>query len=333
MEFIASDIKRQLDKLNSLLSNKGLVENSNRFVFDEEGIFAFDGETFVATIFPTELFGAVEGETFYKFIEKLGANKISIEEEENEIIIRKGRSESRFSFEKEVSCPLDLVIDEWKDLPSNFLEALNICSYTTGSDYTDMRTVCIHVKDNICESSDIYRITIFEMQGKIEDELFIPNDVLTFFNKSKPVRYCVRENWVYYEDIDGTIIAHRKPTFEKDYPDLRSKVMQLTDFHIIELPEKLYESLDKSSVFLEGKFEGDKFVTIICDDGKLALESKNIGKQYNDQMRVHFKDKIKFEINPVFLMQMMEKSNQVHVNEQVIKIDDGGCIYVASLIS
>lgn len=333
MEFIASDIKQQLDRLNALLSGKGMVENSNKFVFDEEGIYAFNGDFFIATIFKTDLFGAVEGDIFFKLINKLGANKITIEVDKNDLVITKGRSEAKIAFDTEVKCPINLEIKGWKKLPEDFLEAVNICSYTTGSDYTDMRTVCIHVKDKYAESSDVYRITVFEMKSAIEDELFIPNEILPFFNKSKPVKYSISDNWIYYEDLDGTIIAHRQPSFDENYPDLQGKIASLGEFHEIELPEKLYESLDKSTIFLEGKFDGDKFVSIACEDGNLTLESKNIGKCYKDEMRISFKDKISFEVNPNFLMQIMEKKSIVHVNKAIIKIDTANCVYVAALIS
>lgn len=332
MELIASDLKLQLDKLNAVLSIKGLVENANKFVFDKEGIYAFNGEVFVATIFPTDLYGAVEGDILYKLITKLGANKIEIELEKEELLIRKGRSESRIAFDTEINCPIDLSINKWKPLPEDFLEAVNVCSYTTGSDYTDMRTVCIHVKGDVCESSDVFRITIFKMKSALKDELFVPNDILPFFNKSKPIKYCIVDNWIYFEDLDGTIIAHRQPTFEGNYPDLQGKISELQGFHLVELPEKLYESLDKAAIFLDSKFEADKFVSVVCNDGTLVLESKSIGKHYKDSMRITFKDHVKFDVNPAHLMQIMEKASIVHVNSSIIKIDNPNCTYVAALI-
>lgn len=333
MEFIASDIKIQLDKINALLSQKGLVENSNKFIFDEEGIYAFNGETFIATVFETNIYGAVEGDVFYKLISKFGANKISIVIEGDEMVIVKGRSESRLAFDKETECPIDLSIENWKALPEDFFEVVNIASFTTGTDYTDMRTVCIHLKGNICESSDVYRISILEMKSEIQDEIFVPNDILPFFNKSKPIKYSVAENWVYYLDLNGTIIAHRLPTFENNYPDLREKVSGLTGFHKLELPEKLYDSLDRAGIFLDGKFEGDKFVSVSCIENILTLESKNIGKAYKESMRIDYADKVAFEVNPTFLMQMMEKTNEVEVNDSIIKIHSGNCLYVAALTS
>lgn len=332
MELIASDLKLQLDKLNALLSAKGLVEGANKFSFDEEGIYAFNGEVFIATIFPTDLYGAVEGDIFNKLINKLGANKIDIVKENEELVIKKGRSESRMAFDTDIKCPIDLSVNKWKSLPEDFIEAINVCSYTTGSDYTDMRTVCIHLKGDVCEASDVFRITIFKMKSAIKDELFIPNDILPFFNKSKPIKYCVVDNWTYFEDLDGTIIAHRQPTFEGKYPNLQEKISSLKDFHLVELPEKLYESLDKASIFLDGKFEGDKFVSITCNEGTLTLDSKATGRCYKDQMRINFKDHIKFDVNPTHLMQIMEKASIVHVNSSIIKIDNPNCTYVAALI-
>lgn len=320
MEIIASDLKKKLDKLNNLLTNKGLIEGSDLFHFDKESIFAFNGEAFIGVFFKNDLFGAVEGDTFYKLIDKYGTDEIIIEQQEESLIVKKGRSKSIFNFDTNIKCPLKLDIDTWKKLPDDFMDALNVCIYATGTDYTDMRTTCIHIKDDIVESTDTYRIMTYKMKKEIKDELFIPNEVLTYFNKSKPIQYSNWQNWVYYMDLDETIIAHRKISFEADYPDLQEKINCLNNFHKIELPQKLYDSLQRASIFLKEKFETDKFVLIKIYKNKLRVTSKGMTGKYSDVLKIDFDDNISFEINPKFLMDAMEKETQIEINDDVIKV-------------
>jgi len=335
MEFIANDIKQQLDKLTAVISAKGLIEDSDKIVFDREGMYAFNGEIFVAVLFKTPFFGSVEGSLFCRLISKYGSNKIDIEENGDKLVITKGRSEVEVPFDHEVNCPIDLTVDKWKKLPADFLECINLAAYTTGKDYSDMRTVCIHVVDNICESSDVMRISVIEAKNKIEDELFIPNDALTFFNKCKPVHYFVQNNWVYYEDLEGTMILHREITFDREYPKLKQMVESLTGMKEIELPEKLYDSLERASALFDKSSEGDRVVNFECKDNKLRLyvTAKNTGgASYKDELRIDFDGELYFAINPAFMMQIMEKSNKVQVNDNAIKITTGNSTYVTCLM-
>ena len=325
MEVIASDLKQVLDNLNSVISTKGLVENCDKFVFNKDGIFAFNGETFVAVNFKNDLKGAVQGSTFYKIIDKHNTNKINIEIDGENLIVKKGKSKSLFPFDSDAKCPIPLKIKKWLDLPNNFLEAVNVCSYTTGKDYTDMRTVCIHVKGAVAESSDSFRMSVFKLENEIKDELFIPTDALKFFNKCKPIKYCKTKDWCYYQDLNGTIVCHRDISFSDAYPDLSSILAQEEGYYELELPEKLYDSLEKASVFLDGKVENDKFVSISSSGGKLKILSKGNGGQYSETLKVSFADKIKFDVHPNYMMSAIERNSTIQINENTIKISSESC--------
>jgi len=298
MEVIASDLKLVLDGLNSVVSSKGLVEDCDKFVFDKKGIFAFNGDNFIAVKFESDISGAVPGEIFYKIIDKHGASKIDIIVEGETLIVKKGRSKSSFPFDAEVKCPITLEVKKWKNLPGNFLEAVNTCSYTTGKDYTDMRTVCIHMKDDIAESSDSFRMSLVKLENKMKDELFIPNDALRFFNKCKPIQYSKTKDWIYYKDLSGTIVCHRGITFAQEYEDLKAIVDAQEGYQQLEFPEKLYDSLEKASVFLDKEVDQDRVVSISCKGGKLKISSKSNSGKYSEVLKVEFDKVIDFNIHP-----------------------------------
>lgn len=325
MEVIASDLKLVLDGLNSVVSSKGLVEDCDKFVFDKKGIFAFNGDNFIAVQFESDLSGAVPGEIFYKIIDKHGTNKIEIFVDGESLIVKKGRSKSSFPFDSEIKCPINLEVKKWKDLPVNFLAAVNTCSYTTGKDYTDMRTVCIHMKDDIAESSDSFRLTLVKLETKIKDELFIPNDALKFFNKCKPVQYNKTKDWVYYKDLNGTIVCHRGMTFSQEYEDLNAIVESQEDYQKLEFPEKLYDSLEKASVFLDKEVDQDRFVSISCKGGKLKISSKSTSGKYSEVLKVEFDKSIRFDIHPSYMMEAIERTSTISINSSTIKISSANC--------
>lgn len=325
MEIIASDLKLALDGLNSVVSSKGMVEDCDKFVFDKKGIFAFNGENFIAVKFESDISGAVPGETFYKIIDKHGTSKIEIDVDGDCLIVKKGRSKSSFPFDVDVKCPISLEVKKWKDLPTNFLEALNTCSYTTGKDYTDMRTVCIHMKGDVAESSDSFRMTLVKLASKIKDDLFIPNDALKFFNKCKPVQYSKTKDWIYYKDLNGTIICHRGIVFSQEYPDLKAMVESQEGYQQLEFPEKLYDSLEKASVFLDKEVDQDRYVSISCKGGKLKISSKSTSGKYLEVLKVGFDNTIEFDIHPSYMMEAIERSSTVSINDATIKISSATC--------
>lgn len=332
MEIIASDLKEVLARLLNILTNKGLVENANKFIFSGDKIHVFDGQTFIQVNFKTEIFGSVEGDSFFKYIEKMGTAKIEMTQTEDKVNVKRGKSVASFVTEKDEDCPIVIDGVEWKKAPENFLAGLNACSYTCGEDYTDMRSVVIHVKNNFVESTDGERITRFTLSSKVRGELFIPKDLVSFLTKGKIVSYAQTEEWMFFKNQNSDLICHRCISLAEEYEDLGKVVEGCNEGEKLELPEKMYDSIEKAAIFQNDvKVESDKRITIRCKGEKLRIESNGSHGNFLEIINSNIQRNFAFSINPNFLMQIMEKSNQILFHEDYIRIEAEEYVFLTCL--
>jgi len=334
MDTVASDLKSILGRLAVLLSDKGMIENCDKFHFSNDFIYVFNGQTFILARFESGITGSVDGELFHKLIDKMGTSKISIEATDTEVVVTKGRAVARFALDKADECPIDLNIDTWKEAPENFVSGLMTASLTCGNDRTDFRTMVIHAFEGIIESSDSLRITQFKLSSPMEDELFIPSDIVKFLNRAKITRYSKSESWIYFENQTGDIICHRIAVFGEKYPDLTALLEANSDGKKITFPERMYEAAETAGIFQDDvKNDPDKRITVVCKAKTMRISSKGSAGSYTVPLPVDFDDVIRFSIQPAFLLQAMEKGNDIFLNANCLKVVTSDYVYLTSLSS
>lgn len=334
MEIIASDLKDALSRLAGVLTNKGLVEGSESFIFNENTIHVFDGETFIEVTFETGVKGAVEGQSFLKYIEKMGTAKIEISQNDKCVNIKKGKAVASFLVQDEDSAPPVQDTDTWMKAPDNFLAALNACSFTVGKDYTDMRTVVIHMKDSYAESTDEERITRFKLGKKIKCELFIPVDLVPALSRAKITHYSQSEDWMSFKNQEGDRICHRNIALGDSYQDLASVVNECNEGEKIEFPDKMYDAIEKAAIFQANlKIESDRKITVRSRAGKIRIESHGTHGNFSETLTSGLEQNFAFIINPAFMLQIMEKSNTVYFHADYIRIETEDYVFLTSLNS
>lgn len=332
MEIIASDLKDVLSRLSVVLTNKGMVENADKFVFNKETVHVFDGQTFMVANFATGVEGGVEGSSLLKYIEKLSTNTVEINQVEQKISIKKGRSVASFVIENSSEFPVNLSEISWRKAPGNFIPAITACSYTCGQDYTDMRLVVVHIAGEYAESTDQERITRFKLDRPIKDELFIPANIVPYLSKAKIVKYALTEDWMFFENQAGDVICHRNVSLGEDYENLEQIVKNNSGGKPLELPDKMYDAVEKAAIFQNDiKIEADRRIAVRCKAGKIRIESNGTHGNFLEVIPCDIEESFCFTVNPAFLMQIMEKSNTVLFHDDFMKIENENYVFLTTL--
>lgn len=333
MEIIASELKEVLNRLSGILTNKGIVDNSDRFIFKEDVVYAFDGETLIQSKFETGVRGAVEGQSFLKYLDKMANSKIELVQNENCIDVKKGRSVASFKTEVENELPIEINNEiDWKKCPANLLEAMTACSYTCGHDYTDMRTVVVHVKGDVAESTDEERITRYSLKKKVKDEFFVPVDLINHLSRFGIVNYALSSDWLWFKNQNDDIICHRNISFGQEYPDLEQIVQQCQEGKTINFPDKMYDAVEKAAIFQSDlKIESDRKIVIRCKSNKIKVESHGTHGDYCEVLNTDLDKSFSFAINPSFLMQIMEKSDSIFFHPDYIRIETDNYVFLTTL--
>ena len=332
MIFVANELKQLLLPLSRIVATKDTTENGDKFIFDGKKVYAFNGEIFACQELETDFQCAVVAETLFKMISKYDMNEIEIDMGDDGFLhVKKGTNDTTFNIEEEFECPLSTKKVNWAKLPEEFANAITVCSYTTGNDFTEIRGVCVHVEGSVVESTDSTRVTQYFLDGEVDDEMFIPKTLIKYIGQINPVEYAVTKDWLYFRNSSRVTMAFRK-TVVKDYYDLQEIVDSHMEGKEIVLPDKVVDALEKAEIVLTNEFEGDRFVTIKAKKGKLIITGKGNGGHHKSQMKVKFDDEVSFEVNPRSMIEMLINGNTLILNEDSIVMETENAVLLTTLM-
>jgi len=314
-----TDLIKALEKVNSGLSNKELIEYTNCYYFTGNEIITFNDEIYVKFPFKTDFSGMVNADKFFSLISKISPDTkglINIDIEDGELIVKSGRTKSGFSFNTEDILPLDEIndsinnISEWKRVPSNFTDGIRLASFCTSKDISSPILTCLNINNKSVLSTDRYRAFEYKLKRPMDSFLLNANCV-SFLSKLELIKYSVQEAWTHFKTSDELGISIR--TYENDdYPSLDSFFKHSGD--IFEFPEKLDKVIDKAIVFCEGITEVERKINIKIDKSKLTISSKSEIGWFKEIVKCNtYPDTVEFTLNPLFLKDILSKTNQCEI--------------------
>ena len=137
MKISRVELLEALEKVKPGLANRELIEQSTSFAFIGDRVVTYNDEISVSHLVKglENMKGAIKAKTLYEFLARVKDEEIEIEQEENEVLIKTGRSKAGLRFEYEIRLPFEEVgeIGKWKKLPEDFVDALRL-SYPACSD-------------------------------------------------------------------------------------------------------------------------------------------------------------------------------------------------------
>ena len=115
-----------------------------------------------------------------------------------------------------------------------------------------------------------------------------------------------------------------------DYPDF-DQLLAPKKPKKITLPRNLIDILTRAEVMQEDK-SYDSTVSISITKGLLELLSRKDSGWYKETKRVKWSGRpLKFEVNPQFLKEVLEKSNRVEIDGDLLRIQAGDAVFVVCL--
>ena len=314
------ELLNNLTKLNVGLSSKAIVEQTTHYLFTKDFISTYSGENCVIVPFKTGLECTIQADEFYKLISKIKQDKINLKLNENKIQIKaKGvNSELVVSTESDLYEIIEnLQIEKYKkkakQIPEDFIEAINLCSFSASKDMTNMVLTCININKDYIVSSDDLRISRYKLKNKFEDNFLLPVKSAIELVKFNPVKYALSESWIYFFTEDDVVFCSR--IVSDEYPN----VDEFFDFEgeKITFPENIVNSIDLASVMSEADFEIDKKIKIEIDGTTIKCKGEgDIGwVESVTESEMNLEAKISFSINPIFFAKIANKSTKVKISK------------------
>ncbi len=311
MKINKSDLQGALEKVKPGLAQKDLIEQATSFTFLGDRVVTYNDEISIShPVKGLDVTGAIKAQALYAFLNKIKKDEIDIEWEENQVLIKAGRSKAGLVFEQEVRLPIDEEIGEigkWKKLPGNFLDALKFCHPCCSRDMSRPVLTCVSISKEKVEASDSYQIVRYELDGKMPvKEFLIPATAV-----KELVRYGVKEiaageSWVHFRTEDGTIFSSR--VLNNEFPDTEPHLK--VDGVAFSFPKNTDEILERANVFSKKEISTGEIaiVTVEIKDKRVKFSAENEYGWFEEEARVKYDDKpVKFAVGIEFLTALFDK--------------------------
>lgn len=333
------DRKQLLDALTLArpgLSTSDVVEQASMFVFRPDDIVTFNDELCVRVKMRTGIEGAVQAQELYAYLSKSRAEKLVIDTTEDELLIKAGKRASvGIRLSSKIYLPIDGIneADSFKPLPKDFMKALNLVGQTAAKNAASMPILAaVHVKDNVMESCDNFRITqyFFDKNSYLPDFL-LPINIVKEVLKFEPVEYSVVEGWAHFRTEEGVWLScrtvHPGP---KGYPDL-SGIVKVEGVGI-EFPEGFGEILDRAAVFVDKSGTLDEYVGISVKKGRATVVAEGTMGWFKESTKVNPDNpECSFSVNPGFLSSILPLLSNAVVGENYLRLDGDRFLHVMCL--
>jgi len=322
MKLNRKELLEVLTKLRPVVAKESITgEQLNYFTFSGDHVFTYNDYLCVSHPFKDNFLDcSVPAAEFFDILKKIEEEEIDISpDKKNNLKIESKSIRANLKTIDGVDVILNLSdIKKWSKLPEDFVEGISICLFSVGKDDGLSYLTCLDVREDSVVSSDNYRISRFNLEGKIKNPFLLPGSSAKELIKYEIVKYYLGSSWVYFKTKDGVIICSR--LVNEEYPDIGDYF----DFKgkQTELPNDMKSSVEIASILAEGDFNIDKKIEVSIGGGKIKCKGENEIGWIEKTIPIESKVELKIFINPLFFGKILELSNYV-------KIGDGKALFKA----
>lgn len=348
MKIIYSDFFSKVGKCMPVLG-KG---STNPFNFFE--IFSVNGESYIGSANAQMVVMTPLGFNFdpckipgelYQVMQKLKVEEVDISIVDNFFTLKSKNSITElFLANKKFSITSLLGIEqipEWKDLPSNFCQCLEMCGSCTS--LTEEKTDYVYFDKHSCVSTNKFEVITSDLTSDMQ-KMFVRGIFTKTVVNYKPVQFAILEDacWNAFRSADGTILFVRTLRSNEKYPliineeEYTPEELERKKYFIVEnlfnvhgkalnLPDrKNVENLVKSCKIFSEKKVGDDLEHIVVKIGKNLLQLEACGTLGRHKVRTDYPESndlsLSFSIHPQLFLDILTNGSNCIVGDKAIVV-------------
>ncbi len=327
------ELLRILENIKPGITSNDTTSLMAYFYFSGEDVISYNNKISVQYPLKTDFSLFIKASDLHKILSKLTADTVTLSEKDNKLNIKCATLNADLATvqDEETAARIETVKKslkgaEWKQLPTNFCEAILLCSLTASNSESEGTLTCVNVDGQDCISSDNKRISHSIMDTPV-DQMFIRASEVKNLIGMNPMEYAIQKSWIHFKNDEGCIFSIIKTKGE--YPEF----LEFFEFegNTIKLPKKIAEGMDIASIFTN---DTDPVVSVKISKGAIFISVRSEAGTVKYRTKLDYSgDDFTFSINPEFLKQMMSHSSYVTIGEGKTKIttEDGNYSMVTSL--
>lgn len=323
MKMVRSKFLAHLDLALMAISTKGVLDQSDCFVFKDGRIFTYDGDVRMNVLGIEGVSGAIPSKGLTDLLKKIPDVEIDVSQDEDGQLIIGGKNKKAgiVSEQSIVLDPTDIQMPEkWKSVSKMLMTHLRRAAETCGVDDTWGAATCVHVTGELIEATDNFRLFRWEGKTKFKEEMFLPASSVNLLSGFVPTEFAMAGGWCHFK-ADDAILSIRGKALDS-YPDMSA--LCEADGSEITLPEKLAEIAMRAAVIAEGKGHQTR-VSVDLRSGKGRIKSSNERGWYRETFALKYDGPdLLFDVHPAILGEIVQFSPKVIVGKNRIftKVDD-----------
>lgn len=336
-----NDLMEALSLVKPALANNAVIEQATSFAFIDGHVVTYNDEISIKHPVPEiEFTGAIKADELYQLLNKIKKDDITLEIEDNQLVISAGKAKAGFVLENEITLPLEEVVNigKWKKLPPIFLEQLKFASAATTTDMSRAMLTCVHIQKNgHVEGSDGFRIAVHagdESEVVFAQNILLPSNLVDLLVKYEPSKMALSKDadsgWVHFKTEQGTVISCR--TFPGQYPNV-SPHLKMGDGVEVTFPKNMEDLVSRAGVFSKRDNTMDEAVTIEISKNKLVISAEStIGGWFKEESKLEYDGpQMSFNITPVLFLSILPKLKTCTVSAKKVLFDGGNWKYLTLL--
>ena len=323
---------QQLESVRAGLSSREVMEQSSCFVFQDGSVQTYNDEIACRQNCNLDIHGAVQAEPLLGILRKLSEEAITITNTDEEFIIEGKKRKAGIRMEHEILLPVGRIDQpvEWKDLPEEFTEAVQIVCQCAGNDESQFRLTCIHLTPNFVEASDNFQVSRYMVETPITEPTLVRRDSIKHIIELGMTQFCETESWIHFRNPNNLVLSCRRYAEEAGtFPDL-SPIIDFTG-EPTTLPTSLVDAVEKAEVF-SSESTDDNQVVIQLKAGRLRIRGEGNFGWFTEVKQLKYQGKdLSFRISPKLLVDLVSRHNECELTEDRLKVDGDNFVYVTSL--
>lgn len=300
-----------LTAVRPALAKKAMIEQATHFIFCGDKILSYNDRICIAIPFKTDFVCSISADEFYKILTSITQEEIDIKLIDQKLKITAKKLNVTLTTETGnailnmiETLDLDNIPKLLRPLPTEFREAVSLCSFSAAKDMSNPILTCIFVNDNKVASSDNLRISEYTLSRSIRAKFLLPATSAIELVKFELEKFAISptNNWVYFTTKAGAIFCSR--LMDNNYPDYTQFLSSDDGIEII-LPDETRQLVETAAILASGDDDQNKEVEISIDDGKLKCRGENKLGWIESESDIKTTQSIEFIINPIFLLMIL----------------------------
>lgn len=326
------DFLRALESVQAGLSPREIVEQSDCFVLRKGEVQTYNDEVACrcSIALGPEFKGSVKATPLLTILRKFPEDEITVEQTDTELIITGKRRQTGLRMEQQVSLKAIKKPTEWKPLPDDFAEAVNIVSQCAGKDESEWAMTCVHIHPKWIEATDRFQVCRWKMKTGISESTLVRQSSIKHIVSLGVIEYSESGSWLHFKNNHGLVLSCRR--FLENYKDL-TEYLKVDDGVPTTLPKGLADAADKAAVYSsENADKSSDHVMIELQPGKLKIEGRGITGWFTERKKIKYKGPaMNFLISPTLLMEFVKRHNDCEISPNRLKVTSGSYTYLACL--